>query len=133
MSELIAICIFLYVRRKSSRSDFFRNKNALKITILKIYLKKETNHFSNNIKSKTIKIPLFSANWDSAKWTRQIGNRQNGIRQTGTKSHTYMYIHYITISRRSLGFSCYKHENRSQHMYVSTERDQQRVYQIKTT
>ena len=37
MSELIAICIFLYVRRTSSRPDFFRNKTALKITNLKIY------------------------------------------------------------------------------------------------
>ena len=29
MSGLIAICIFLHVRRTSSRTDFFRNKNCL--------------------------------------------------------------------------------------------------------
>ena len=50
MSELIAICIFLHVRRTSSRPDFFAIKTAFKITKLKIYfLKKESNHFSNNI------------------------------------------------------------------------------------
>ena len=41
MSELIAICIFLHVRRTSSRPDFFALKTAFKITKLKIYFKKK--------------------------------------------------------------------------------------------
>ena len=51
MSELIAICIFLHVYEGHLHDPiFFAIKTAFKITKLKIYfLKKESNHFSNNI------------------------------------------------------------------------------------
>ena len=70
MSELIAMCIFLYVRRTTSQPDFFAIKTALKITKLKIYfIKKE--QFSNSILIQNYQNTLF-----------------NHIRQTGTKSTT---------------------------------------------
>ena len=77
MSELIAMCIFLYVRRTTSQPDFFAIKTALKITKLKIYfIKKEQLNFPTVFKSKTIKIPLFNH-------IRQTGIRQNGLSKLG--------------------------------------------------
>ena len=81
MSELIAICIFLYVRRTSSRPDFFRNQTALKITNLKIYFEKRNKSlFQQYFNPKLLKyrfLTIFgklgfckmdSANWELAKW-----------------------------------------------------------------